>query len=61
MPANPDRTSEGLTAEGWNYTLSQAQTEVGSMGYLAIGQTYQTTDGKTHIFINLDKTSVDNG
>ena len=56
MPANPDRTSEGLTAEGWNWTLANAKAYFNAYDGTAlnIGQTYYTTDGKTHIFIKLE-------
>lgn len=53
MPANPDRTSEGLTAQGWNWSLADAKACVAECGRLAIGQMYITTDGKTHIYIHL--------
>ena len=54
MPANPDRTSEGLTAQGWNWTLADAKAYVASYSMLNVGQMYITTDGKTHIHIHLE-------
>ena len=48
MPANP--THEGLTAQGWNWTLSQAQTYVTDYGKLIIGQMYITDDGATRLY-----------
>ena len=54
MPPNPDRTSDGLTAQGWNWTLSDAKTYVAAYGRLNIGQMYTTTDGKTHVYIHID-------
>ena len=54
MPDNPDRTSEGLTADGWNWSFSGAQSYVTNYGKLNVGQTYHPTDDKTHIFIELD-------
>lgn len=51
MPANP--THEGLTAQGWNWTLSDAKTYVASYGMLDIGQMYITSDGKTRLYITI--------
>lgn len=51
MPDNP--THEGLTAQGWNWSLSDAKTYVASYGKLEIGQMYITSDGKTRIYITL--------
>lgn len=56
MPANPSHT--GLTAQGWNWTLAQAQTFVSANDFLCIGQNYKPTDGKTHIIIEIDDFSV---
>ena len=53
MPANP--THEGLTAQGWNWSLADAKTYVTDYGMLEIGQTYITDDGKTRIYISLDE------
>lgn len=52
LPANPSHT--GLTAQGWNWSLSDAKTYVASYGKLWIGQMYTTSDGKTRIYIHLD-------
>lgn len=49
----PTISHEYLTFEEWNWSLSGAQSYVGSYGVLDIGATYQTSDGKTHIFINI--------
>lgn len=51
LPANPSHT--GLTAQGWNWTLSNAKTYVASYGKLWIGQMYVTDDGKTRIYIHI--------
>ena len=51
MPANPAR--DGLTAQGWNSTLSNAQTYVGKYGVCEIGQMYVTDDGKTRAVIDV--------
>jgi len=53
MPPNPDRTSEGLTAQGWNWTYSEAKQYVKAYGSLVIGQLYTTISGKTEIYISL--------
>ena len=53
MPANPSH--EGLTAQGWNWSLSDAKTYVATYGSLNIGQMYVTDDGKTRIYINLSE------
>lgn len=52
LPANPSHS--GLTAQGWNWSLSDAKTYVASYGKLWIGQMYVTDDGKTRIYIHLD-------
>lgn len=50
-PSNPSHT--GLTAQGWNWTLSDAQTYVTAYGMLEIGQVYVTDDGKTRVYITV--------
>lgn len=52
MPENP--THEGLTAQGWNWTLADAKEYITDYGMLVIGQTYITDDEKTRIYIRLD-------
>ena len=52
MPDNPSH--EGLTAQGWNWTLANAKTYAASYGKLNIGQMYITSDGKTRIHIKLE-------
>lgn len=52
LPANP--THEGLTAQGWNWSLSDAKTYVAEYGKLWIGQMYITDDNKTRIYIHLE-------
>ena len=52
MPSNP--THEGLTAQGWNWTLSDAKDGVNSYGKLDIGQYFVTDDGATRIYVNFD-------
>lgn len=51
LPENPSHT--GLTAQGWNWTLSDAKTYVSNHGYLDIGQSYITDDGSTRLYISL--------
>jgi len=51
LPANPFH--EGLTAQGWNWTLEDAKSYVISNHYLVIGQLYVPTDGKTHIYVTV--------
>ena len=51
MPSNP--THAGLTAQGWNWSLTDAKTYVASYGKLDIGQMYITDDGKTRLYIEL--------
>ena len=51
MPANPSHT--GLTAQGWNWTLTDAKAYVAEYGKLNIGQIYVTTSGDTEIDIQL--------
>lgn len=52
LPPNPSHT--GLTAQGWNWSLSDAKTYVASYGMLDIGQMYTTTSGATEIDVDLD-------
>lgn len=53
MPPSP--THDGLTAQGWNWSLVNAQYFVGYAGgdCLDIGQIYTTSDGKTRLYIDL--------
>lgn len=51
MPENP--THEGLVAQGWNWSLSDAQDYVEKYGVLNVGQTYITESGNTEIDITL--------
>lgn len=54
LPSNPSHT--GLTAQGWNWTLAQIQTQLTNLpnGTIWVGQSYTTASGKTEIVINLD-------
>lgn len=51
MPANPSH--QGLTAQGWNWSLSDAKAYVAAYGKLNIGQQYITDDGKTRLYIQI--------
>ena len=51
LPANP--THEGLTAQGWNWSLADAKEYVAENKRLDIGQMYVTDDGKTRLHIRL--------
>ena len=51
LPPNP--IHNGLTAQGWNWTLAGAKNYVAETGGLVIGQYYITDDGKTRIYIEL--------
>lgn len=52
MPSNPTHT--GLTAQGWNWNLTDAKDYVTKYGELIIGQNYITDDGSTRVYIRLD-------
>lgn len=51
MPDNP--THEGLTAQGWNWSLADAKSCVANNGFLDIGQMYITDNGKTRLYITI--------
>ena len=53
MPANPSHTDMGITAQGWNWSLSDAQAQVSAMEYCDIGQLYTTISGATELDIEL--------
>lgn len=56
MPENP--THEGLTAQGWNWSLADAKSYVADYGKLNIGQMYITDDGKTRLYYNMAKNKL---
>ena len=56
MPANPSHT--GLTAQGWNWSLADAKSQVSTYGFLDIGQMYTTSDGKTRIYITIPESTT---
>ena len=51
MPSNPSH--EGLTSQGWSYTLQEAKSVVTEWGMLDIGHYFVTNDGATRIYIDL--------
>ena len=51
LPANP--THSGLTAQGWNWSLADAKTQVTTYDKLIIGQNYVTDDGKTRLYVHI--------
>lgn len=53
LPENP--THDGLTAQGWNWSLADAKEFVTDTGEINIGQMYVTDDGATRIYIELQK------
>lgn len=52
MPDVP--TKDGLTSQGWNWSLSGAKEYVTDYTELDIGAIYVTNDAKTRIYISLD-------
>ena len=55
LPSNPSHS--GLTAQGWNWTKAQIDAQLTAMpdDDLWVGQMYITDDGKTRIYIHLEK------
>ena len=51
LPGNPKH--EGLTAQGWNWTLEDAKEYVAAHGKLYIGQCYVTSNGTTRLHIDV--------
>lgn len=56
LPPNPHH--DGLIAQGWNWTLEDAQEYVNSYGTLVVGQNYVTQDGKTKIYVTLNNGGI---
>jgi len=50
LPPNPSH--EGLTAQGWNWTLADLKAENAPMN---VGQMYITDDGKTRLYIRISQ------
>ena len=53
MPANPNHTDIGLTAQGWNWSLADAKLHVTELTILSIGQLVCPTGNKTKIVFNI--------
>lgn len=51
MPENP--AHDGLTPQGWSYTLEEAKNFVTNLGKLTIGQYFVTSDGSTKIYFEI--------
>lgn len=54
LPENP--THAGLTSRGWNWTLAQLRDQGTPMD---VGQMYRPTDGKTHLFVDVDADTLE--
>ncbi len=52
MPANP--THSGFVAQGWNWSLSDAQAYMETHDHLSIGQMFVTASGRTEIDVVLE-------
>lgn len=50
LPSTP--THDGLTSQGWSWTLADAQTSVAELGELDIGHYVITSDGATRIYFS---------
>lgn len=46
-------THEGLTAQGWNWSLESAQSYVADNGIMEIGANYNTSDGRTRLYLSI--------
>lgn len=57
LPPNPSHS--GLTAQGWNWSLTDAKAYVAEYGFLDIGQMYVTDDGKTRLYIHYSSETID--
>lgn len=53
MPSNPYHS--GLTAQGWNWSLTDAKAQLTAMGACDIGQMYVTDDGKTRLYCHFEE------
>ena len=50
LPVFPDRTSENLSCDGWNWSLTEITSYLNTVdGDVNVGVIYHTTDDKTHI------------
>lgn len=46
-------THEGLTAQGWNWSLESAQSYVADNGIMEMGANYNTSDGRTRLYLSI--------
>ena len=53
LPDNP--AHEGLTAQGWNWSLAKAKAYVAKYGNLNVGQMYNTDNGALRLYIHLEE------
>jgi hypothetical protein len=56
LPSLPDRSSEGLVCQGWNYNLDKIKNDLNSHDesrWIDVGPMYITNDGATWIDINI--------
>lgn len=55
LPSNPSHS--GLTSQGWNWTKAQIDSQLSAMpdGDIWVGQMYITDDGKTRLYVHLEK------
>lgn len=51
LPACPQH--DGLTSQGWNFTLAEVKTQASNLNCCIVGHNLVTTDGKTRIYIDL--------
>ena len=51
LPELPER--QGLSCQGWNYTLEQLKTQAQTIGKCIVGCNYITEDGKTRFYITI--------
>lgn len=60
LPTNP--THDGLTSQGWNWTLSDIQAYMSSypQATLTVGQMYTTSDGSTRIYVEFPEDTPNN-
>lgn len=54
MPQVQDHISDGLVAQGWNFSIDEAKDYVQKYGMLDVGSVYDTNDGATKIYVTLD-------
>lgn len=58
MPALPDHSDEGLSNEGWNWTLEDCKEQVKETEGNNIAAIYEPTDGAIKIFIDITELNI---